>query len=88
MTRNLIEFEQEVLGLGNHTEGDTTAAESDSLSESELVVEHNSNENGHSGNREKILSIFFSYEKKLRKILGFLKILKIFYFPSFDFFPF
>ena len=49
MTRNLIEFEQEVLGLGNHTEGDTTAAESDSFSESELVVENNSDKNGHSG---------------------------------------
>ena len=36
MTRNLIEFEQEVLGLA----GDTTAAESDSFSESELVAEN------------------------------------------------
>ena len=63
MTRNLIEFEQEVLGLGNHTEGDTTAAESDSLSESELVVEHNSDENGHSGKEKNFCRFFFCFEK-------------------------
>ena len=44
MTRNLIEFEQEVLGLA----GDTTAAESDSFSESELVAE-NVHKNGQNG---------------------------------------
>jgi len=36
MARNLIEFEQEVLGLAQH--GDTTAAESDSFSEGELTT--------------------------------------------------